>query len=138
MFHLVAGSGCKCKCRQICVPVQEAPVCLLEFPVRVRKMLVGVQGQGRFWLIVDEKMSVGLLKCQEWCLFLKSKGNQPKFFLPNCLWKEVVVLSTHLDYFLVWRPRIFYAVSHGKEDTLLENPKCYYGLVCITQRKDDC
>lgn len=35
------------------MPVQEAPVCLLEFPVRVRKMLVGYKGRedfGSLWM----------------------------------------------------------------------------------------
>lgn len=67
----------------------------------------------------------------------KSKSKQPKFLLPDCLWKEAVVLSTHLDYFQVSRPTNFHTASYGKEDTLLENARLYYGLVRITQRKDD-
>lgn len=37
------------------MPVQEAPVCLLEFPVRVRKTLLEYKGR-EDWLVVDEKM----------------------------------------------------------------------------------
>jgi len=45
MFHLTASSGCKIKLRQICVPVLGAPLCLLAFPLRVGKMVVGCKGR---------------------------------------------------------------------------------------------
>lgn len=77
-------------------------MCLLEFPVRVRKMLVGYKGRedfGSLWMrrcvSRTSQMSRRVSFAQ------KVKASNPNSCYQIACGKEVLVLSTHLDYFLV-------------------------------------